>query len=359
LAYGVFIAGGYAAIVTLSRKDYKTLGLALALLGLVLLPGASLRYVPLPGTSTKYAFDLEDALSTYNAEDLISYVNGTPFYGFNLDKLRTPIGEGTSSPWSVVLSWSYLWILGLSFLWSLYELRRRGPVAPLIVASALLVLLCAVPYTGWLVGYVVTARMLWRSFLLFPIGLAAVSLVWPIFNAVSSRLSAGPRREIFAQRATMFTILPICILLIIYSSIQQLQLGWQNLSGMKEYQGNLEYMAALGDDLESNIQEPATFLASVGLMRYLPGLSSKAKVVYFRAPQFTPYSVHREELARVRSSDHQISIEERMEVLRRYNIRYLLTQNAGLARLLAEFPQFFRKQRLGGYWLIEFEELTP
>jgi hypothetical protein len=219
LAYSIFIAGVYAAVETITRKDYKTLGVTVSVLVLVLLPPATLRFLPQPEGRTQFAFDLESALSGSGIEERISYVEGTPFYGLNLESIRIVIEGGASSPWTILLSWSYLWILGLGFLWSLYKLRRQEPAAPFIVASALLVLLCAIPYTGWLMGYLVTARMLWRSPWLFPIGLVGVNLVMETFNAISSKLTAASWRETFGQRAAMFSILAICIVTLTYFSI--------------------------------------------------------------------------------------------------------------------------------------------
>jgi uncharacterized protein DUF6077 len=358
LAYSIFIAGVYSAIVTISRRDYKTFSVVLAVLVLVLLPSASLRFLPLPDMSTHYAFDLNSALTGPPIGHRISYIRGTRFYGLNLDRIRIPIYRGASSPGAVFLSWSYLWLMGLGCLWSLYELRGKRPAAPFIVASALLVLLCAVPYTGWLVGYFVTARMLWRSPWLFPIGLVGVTLVLGGFNAISSKLASASRREAFTQRASFASILVVCILLISYS-MYHYHTPWRALRSLHEYRVRLEEKAALGDYLEASIEQPSVFLATFSMMNYLPGLSSKAKVVFFRNPNFTPYPVDRDELGLVFSADAEVPLEQRMEVLHKYDVQYLLVANTRLAEYYAAYPEFFQIQEVGASRLFEFREMAP
>jgi hypothetical protein len=115
----------------------------------------------------------------------------------------------------------------------------------------------------------------------------------------------------------------------------------------------------LGDDLEANIQDPAKFLAPVYMMNHLPGLSSKAKVVFFRRHNFTPYPVDTKELRLVLSPDDQISIGERMQVLRKYGVRYFLVRNIVVEKYFAAYPQFFDVRKFGDYWLFEFREMSP
>src|SRR6185436_11263099 len=123
-------------------------------------------------------------------------------------------------PWmTTVLSWSYLWLLGIGFLWSLPKLKRQeNTVDSFIAASSLLVMLCAIPYTGWLMGYFVSARMLWRSPWLFPIGLVGVNLMADIINIVLSKVTIVFQREASTQKAIFASVLVISILSISYSS---------------------------------------------------------------------------------------------------------------------------------------------
>jgi hypothetical protein len=357
LAYCIFITGSYATLVKIARKEYKTLGIVLPLLVLVILPSASLRLVPLLGIGPQYVFDLESALAGLPIGDRISYIKGTPFYGLNLNTIRIPIGNGTSSPWMVFLSWSYIWLLGLGFLWSLLKLRKQDPIAPFVVASASLVLLCAFPYTGWLLGYFVSPRMLWRSPWLFPIGLVGVNLVMDALKAISTKMTVASSREVFTQRNAFISILVTCIVLISYFSIYEYQKRWHTLERLREYRVTLEEKAVLGDYIEANIEQPSVFLASYEMMNYLPGLSSKAKVVYFRSSIYTRHPVSREKINLVLSADESFSLKKRMEVLRKYRVQYLLIEDASLKEYFAAYPEFFKMQKVGNAWLFEFREM--
>jgi len=363
LAYTVFVAGVYGAVVTITHKNYKTLGLGLTLLVLVIFPSSLLRFPALYGRGTRVPFDLESALTISPDKtpigERISFIEGTPFYGFNLDKIKIAIDQGVLFPWmTTVLSWSYLWLLGIGFLWSLPKLKRQeNTVDSFIAASSLLVMLCAIPYTGWLMGYFVSARMLWRSPWLFPIGLVGVNLMADIINIVLSKVTIVFQREASTQKAIFASVLVISILSISYSSSYQNRAIWLSLKGIHNYKTNLEEQAALGDYVEVNIKQPSIFLASFDMMNYLPGLSSKAKVVYFRSSEQTPHNVKRFHIEQVLSPNDNFSIERRMDFLRTYHVRYLLIEDASTQEYYAGYPQSFNFQKFGNYWLVEYKQL--
>jgi hypothetical protein len=192
LAYCIFIAGVYAALVTITHKNYKAFGILIILLALIIFPPASLRFPSLYGTEIKAGFDLESALANDVDKapigNRISYIEGTPFYGFNLDLIKIEIDRKPPLPWmDFFQSWSYLWLMGFGLLWALPKLKRPdNDLASFITASSLLDFLCAIPFTGWLVGFFVSARMLWRSPWLFPIGLVGVSLIMDAARLIQS-----------------------------------------------------------------------------------------------------------------------------------------------------------------------------
>ena len=356
LAYSIFIAGLYAAIVTLMRKDFRTLGLILFLLLAIILPAASLRFVNAEGMGTRWAFDIDSAMDLPGTGQRVSYITGTPFYGFNLKTLIINTGIKNPSFWLSTLSWLYFWILGGSFIWAMLNLKRRIDTAPIIAASALLVLLCAIPYTGWLVGYFVAARMLWRSSWMFPVGLAGVIIMSELFNFIAYKISATAQAD-FIKRVTSVTILVACLLVSVFFSIFRHEKNWEKIIKLTEYKMQLEEFVALGYEIDANIEKPSTFLASsVQLMNYLPGLSSRAKVVYFRQNIFTPYPVKQGDLKLVFSSDTSISIQKRIKIIEKYEVQYLLANNLSQINYYFAYPEYFTVQQVGPYWLLEFQE---
>jgi hypothetical protein len=364
LTYAVMIAGIYAGIVTIMEKEAKKLIVTIMLFAAIMLPVASLRFVDVPWVS-RYIFsmktplkqlgdfDLNSALKGGGIASRISYIKGTPFYGFNLSVVRIQIG-GLDSRILVLLSWSYVWIMGLGLLWSLFNLRKH-PAAPFVAATAFLVLLCALPYTGWLVGKLVSARMLWRVPWLLPIGFFTTILADEFLKGVWKRIFK--ESKISSKEASFGLILIICSILIIYVSTNTYSNRWRGLTRLSHYWNILSRLSNLGDYLETNINQPSRFAASLGLMDYLPGLSSKSKVIYFRNDKRTPYHVyhvHLDDIKPLLSRDTQIIIDQRVDVFVKYDIQYLITEDIRVKDYYNTFPEFFDVQESGGFWIIEF-----
>jgi hypothetical protein len=363
LAYGVFIAGLHAVITTGSHKKFKTLGILISLLLLVILPSSLLRFPSLYGREVQAHFDLESTLDRPGDPrpvDRISYIEWTPFYGFNLDFYKIQTDAGVSPPWiSFILSWTYMWLLGFGFLWSFVKLTKRNDennvIASFIMASSLLVVLCAIPYTGWLVGYFVSSRMLWRAPWLFPIGLVGVILMMDIIKMMFSKVLITSRRQARVRSATFVSFFVIFMAVVGFSISLQHGTIRGSFDGLHEYKITLEERAALGDYIETQIEEPSIFLASWEMMDYLPGLSSKAKVVFFRTSSYTPHPVNRGDVNDVFSINAEgFPINRRMKVFDRYRVQYLLIEDSSVYEYYAEYPQFFKWEKFGNYWLIEY-----
>ncbi|HEX6032952.1 MAG TPA: DUF6077 domain-containing protein, partial [Anaerolineales bacterium] len=294
LAYSIFIAGVYTGIVAITERNYKKLGITMALLIIPIVPSIFLRFIDGPLT-TRYVINLQSALDIYGqfTDTRLSYIEGTPFYGFDLERIRILDQTGTSNqqdPVQTFFSWSYLWLVILGFLWSLFNLKQK-PIAPFIAATSLLLLLCGIPYTGWLVGYFVSSGMLWRSPWLVPIGLIGIVLLVELFKFVMQKRSFLVQLPKFSERVILIPALAICIFLTSYFFLQRYITGLPAIPDANIKKSRLENLASLGVYLEKNLEQPSIFVASTELMNNLPGLSSKSKVVYFRSEHFTPHDV--------------------------------------------------------------------
>ena len=365
LAYTIFIASMYVAIVTIPGKNYKIFSILLILLFLIISPSASLRFPSLYGARIRAGFDLETALTASpdktSVGDRISFIEGTPFYGFNPDQIRLQFDEGLAPSWlTSILSWLFLLLLVLGFLWSLPKLKGgENAIAAFVAGSSLLVLLCAIPYTGWLVGYFVSARMLWRAPWLFPIGLVGAILIMDMVNVILSKVKIESRREAITSSLTLVFVLAICSVLIRYSSGYQIRMGRITFDEMNGYRDRLKTLAEIGDYIETNVEEPSIFLASYDMMNYLPGLSSKSKVVFFRNSLHTPHSVNQSGIEKILSTSEEFTIQRRVQLLSKYHIRNILIEDASVHEYYAEYPEFFNLQEFGDHWLIEYKEAIP
>jgi hypothetical protein len=325
---------------------------------ITILPSASLRFAP---ASSKVAFNLETTMETVgvaNNNPLISYIDGTPFYGFNLERIKILANQTKFvNPFQTFFSWSYLWVLGLGFLWSVFNIRKNT-VAPFIAATSFLVLLCAIPYTGWLMGYGVSPRMLYRSTWLLPIGLVGTVVFLEFFEFIFSKISFNNPSRISGERVAFGLILSISLILIGYFSIYVYRNKWQLIADHNTYGNRLENLSALGNYLETNIEPSSIFLAPPELRDYLPGLSSKSKVIFFRTQRFTPYSVNITEINSIFSQNTSITIQQRINILMKYHVDYILVENRSLEDYYAAYPQFFHSQGINNFWILKFRKTS-
>ncbi len=370
LAYSIFIIGIYVGIVTIIRKDYKKTMIITTLLAVIILPPAMLRFINEPSAGS-ISFDLESALNVgVGIETRITYLAGTPFYGFNLDRVKIlPENNNPENLLRSFLSWSYLWILGLGFLWSLFNIKKKV-VAPFITAASLLILLSAIPYTGWILGYFVSARMLWRAPWLLPIGLIGMTLLNEFLLLVLHKISIKALSKPSVKRAVYTSIVGICSIVLIFFSVHVYKVEWKTLTERDTYKNTLENLSVLGNYLEVNIDQPSIFLAAAqssnflpglftqSLMDYLPGISSKSKVVSFRFNP-VPYPVDMDKLSLIFSLDATITFNQRINILRKNHIQYVLIDNRSLMVYYASKPQFFDIQNIENYWILKIRKATP
>jgi hypothetical protein len=371
LAYSVFIVGLYAGIVTFIGKNYKKFLVVVILLTVIILPPALLRFINVPSASS-ITYDLESALDAgAGIETRISYLAGTPFYGFNLDRIKIlPEDNAPENLLRAFLTKSYLWTLGLGFLWSLFNIKRKT-VAPFIAASSSLILLSAIPYTGWIIGYFVSARMLWRTPWLLPIGLISLVLFHEFILFIWRKIPANILPKIPVERVVYTAILGTCSIVLIFFSVHVYIAEWKTLAERGTYINTLENLSALGNYLEANIDQPSMFIAAPqsseflsglftqSLMDYLPGLSSKSKVAYFREYYSAPNLVDMEKVNLIFSLDTAITPAQRIDILRTNRIQYVLIDNPSLMNYYASYPQFFDVQKAENYWMFSIHKIVP
>jgi len=360
LAYCLFIIGVASAILLISMKEYKKLGIVIVLVGAIVAPAAPLRFIDAP-TAPK-AYDLDSALKFGPGivKTRIYYIEGTPFYGFHPQRVQITLNEPKDNPFEIFFSWSYLWLVLIGLLWSFFNFKRRQ-AAPFIAGSALLVLLCLIPYTGWLVGKFVTARMLWRAPWLLPIGGFGTVLLNEFINFFWKK--SGNRQKPSSELISLIIILSASLLLIWQFSTNgfRIRISWQSFEALDEYKVELSRLAEAGEYLEANIESPSIFIADPRVMSLLPGLSSKADVVLFRTAKFSsayiPEPIERADIATVM---HNITpIDRRVDILRRFKIKYIFTHSGLIKTSYANYPELFSVRQAGEFWLIEFHDNQP
>lgn len=366
LAFSLFIALGYAGLTfLLQKKKPKRLTTLLLLSVIIVAPGGALRLINDP--STPISYDLDQALEDgAGIETRINFIPDTPFYGFQLERIQI---STLSFPikgdiFQTALSLSYLWLLGLIFFWAIFHVRKNSG-ARLLLASSTLVLLALIPYTGWLIGYVVSARMLWRIPWVFPIGLGCLLLLKePIHASVKIIKAHGLRLRHLQENMFFFSTLAIFIGVVSYLAIFTRQGEWTNLLRKHEYQINLKRLASLGDYLEKHVEKPARFITpgelktpmyglfSQDIMDYLPGLSSKSKSVYFRYWKSLT-STEQAETDLLFITNGSVNFQQKKGIMLKYQIDFILTDDPQLYEHFFSRPELFSIKETAGFWIIQ------
>jgi hypothetical protein len=366
-AFSIFIAGVYIGILTvLGEGTYRKFFVMAILFVIIILPITSTRFVEIPWVSrnifhldtpmkTPGRYDLDTALNSRGILTRITYLEGTSFYGFNLELIKIQIGNSSqNSPLLTFMSWACLWIMILGFLWSLFNLKKHT-TAPFVMATSLLVLLCAIPYSGWLIGQFVSARMVYRAAWLLPMGLSCAVLSDGFLNFLRKKTASNNLINI-SDKLIFSLILGICFILICYFSVNIYAQRWAVLTKLPNYKNTLTNLSAVGDYIESELKQPALFLAPNKVRDYLPGISSKSKTLIFRGVFRSPDypNIDESELYLVFSRKSDVTIEERKDILSKYNIQYVLIEDPLLRDYFADFPESFEIHKIKNYWIIGF-----
>jgi hypothetical protein len=125
---------------------------------------------------------------------------------------------------------------------------------------------------------------------------------------------------------------------------------------LDDYRNRLVSLSELGDYIENHIDQQSRFLAPIELMNYLPGLSSKSKVILMRNTAWAPYPIDINEIADVFTNDPGITIEKRVEIVNKYNVHYILSDDASLKDYYVHKLNMPVAQVFDSYWILGFEK---
>jgi hypothetical protein len=190
LAYSICIGG------VLVLFNWKNIGatkkfITILILLIILLPQIVLRFVN-TSAQVEIPYTPQDVLSQRGVENMISVWGDTQFYGFNPDILdmNIPYGENFPIPKSMMARG---WLI-FPFLSAIFSLKhtRKNFVAQFILAAFLLGLLAGIPFTGWIIGYFLSAYMLERALWLFPFGLSVVYTISTLYNYINRHSTSKP-----------------------------------------------------------------------------------------------------------------------------------------------------------------------
>ena len=358
LAYAIFIGGmlvlfNWKALGTLHKIQVITI------LALILMPQVALRFAT-ASSQTEIPYTTDDILSQSGVENMVTRWGETQFYGFNpsiLD-MRIPFVENIP----LILARGWLIFLILAAMLAIRQARKSFP-AQFLLACFLLGFLAWFPFTGWIIGYFLSAYMLERAIWLFPFGLSVVY----VLLAVRDQINARQPRKTFPRISIHPNIL-LSMTAIFAAGIFFLYMRENNLPDFDKFADKMQRYAGLAAaerELDRRIFDQALVVGSQQINDIVPGVSAKSKIITFRISQ--PSHMHyfstaeREE----RISDTKkifsksLSPEEKMHILEKYNIRFLFLQSFDLRLFedfIARYPERVEVIETGGVMILQITE---
>lgn len=361
LAYSV-IVGCVLFVLNISRSTPGTRIGIILIFFIILAPHIAFRFVGTP-IADKVPYGLESILSQDGIEKMISLWGNTPFYGFNPDILVMKFPYQSQIPFlKPVFEWGWLLVPLLALVISVRELSQSD-AAQFIFSGFLLCALAGIPFTGFILGYFLSAWMLERALWLFPFGISTILLLSVLRDKtiVGQRMSAwmlGLRKKSFFSNVYLIIIAfssSVLILLFLQEN------GLTNFSKFGNKIRRYEDIAMVGRFLDRQISDQAVAIGSDGLNDLIPGISSKAKLVTFRTSDFSNMPLFTPDEIKERITDGQTifsntaSPKTKLDLLKKYNIRFLLLKRSDydyFADFIASYPSMLTT-KVGRFIVVE------
>lgn len=403
IGFPVFMQSAFQLLESPSKRDFTvcllsgislslihavTLAFALCILGIILLIRFKLSsfrsYIPifliiflalLPQVIIRFtdsekqgsiAYSIENVQAARGNDSLFTTLGDTSFYGFNPSILAMNIPPQTfAPPLEFIFKWGWGFLPLLAFLLTINKLKHNN-LAQFVFACFSLVAIAGIPFTGWLLGYFVSPRMLARTTWLYPYGLGMVFLLQSLENKSFFKIqvnqwlhnlkikSASSLKEI---SPTLISISSIAIILM--------QMRYQNLPNMERYYVNAnryQEFSHIGQFLDEKISDHANVIGTQDLNDLLPGISGKAFVLNFR-PSNSDYSfIYSNQVREYRYQIQELILsnttppEERLELIKKYDIQYILLKSGErhlINNLISTYPSKFGVYKIDRYIILE------
>lgn len=212
----------------------------------------------------------------------------------------------------------------LAFLIAIKKINQK-PVYWYIFSSVFLTLFATLPYTGWILGYFVSGRMLSRVAWLLPLG---------ICFALVLRELVG--QKFFKHSMPLISTVLLGVIFVFVSPV--LVLGFsQRFSAYFDAVTYYKQLTQVGHYIDNHTEEPVVAVAlDYKDTQFLPGVSANTRLISFRERKV--YNGHNDSLSlveaqkRIDDSRKIQSIGENMlaqdycNLLSTYNIKYIVTK---------------------------------
>ena len=366
LVYAVMVAG-LVTVFGLDQTNLRARSVLLILLVAIMLPQVAIRFVKSEAQAV-IPYAIEDVLKTSGIESMISVWDDTNFYGYNpaILAMRIPYADRLPIPAFILqFAWLIFPICGAMFA---FKRIRRDPLSQYVLACFLLGALAGIPFTGWILGSLVSAWMLERTLWLYPFGIGIVFALTTLGDmaGVTNRLMTWMR-----PLHTKTTIDPphwlLATLTIFSAAALLLSMREQNLPDFTRFALNAQRyqeFTQIGEFMDAHTADQTFAVGTNRFNDYIPALASKVKLISYRPSDTSyPYFYSQAErdqrfLDRQSIFSREVAIEDRIALIRKYDIRFLWLKEGEyymVKDMLSTSPDIFIEHLIGGYYLIEIK----
>lgn len=329
LFFSCCIAFGFGLLFVIEGKtNWRALLQMLLLFSILLLPYAMIRLSGHP-SQAGIPFDAETASASFQIGRYTNVVNEI-FYGLNPGVLKffdIPLGGHGNQVFQIFRLIPVMLILFSGII--AFMKRSKGRLHLYILACVLLVMFATIPYTGWLLGYFVSARMISRAAWFSPLGLGGVV----ILQSARDWFRTSP---FFLVRKLNVTFVGLVLSFAFVSPIMALNIAPRVSSYFQELDHNKQ-LAVVGVYIDRNTIDQITVIAlDYTDMQMFPGVSAHTKLISFRdekAYNGHNYFLSIEQIEQrtaasntIRSLDPSVPAEKRCMLLDKYDVRFVLAE---------------------------------
>jgi hypothetical protein len=311
-----------------SKASWKNFLLLILIFAILMVPYLVIRLSDNP-TVAEIPYDAKTASATYEIERYTNILNGV-FYGLNPEVLKF-FDIKPAIPAYATFQYFRLFPIILGVLVGVLALvnLKKGPLYWYVFSTFLLVLFATLPYTGWLLGYFISARLISRAAWFSPLGIGGVLVI----GSLAVRLKLNEKASLY--RKSTFMLLISCILfvspMLVFDIFPRVPFYFSLLEKNKQ-------LAEVGTFIDKNSTDPVMAIAlDYGDTQLLPGVSAHTRLISFREEKdyngFNSFLTIEEIHERINASDaiqsldSKISVEERCILIEKYHIRFILAES--------------------------------
>jgi hypothetical protein len=285
-----------------------------------------------------HPFDAAGASATYQFDKYINVTNNV-FYGLNPEVLKfvdIPLGSNGYSAFQL-FRFTPIVLVACAGILSIVNLKK-GALYWYVLACASLVFFATLPYTGWILGFFVTARVISRASWFSPLGLSGV-LVMLLFRSWLKALHIiNDKGRVILVKNLRLTVELIGMggCLVFAAPMLAINLLFHSPSFFAN-QNYFTQLANVGTYIDEHTDNMVTGIAlDYKDTQLLPGVSAHTYLISFREEtdyngfnnSFSLDEIHERINASntIRSLDDTVPPEERCGLMQKFNVRFVLAR---------------------------------